>query len=82
MELNQHVTCELVDRDGLVDALHIFLTAAGIEAMFEGFYEEETQKDKQERFELRTRWVLPIASFLFSPAALVLSLLNHFYRKR
>lgn len=83
LEFNHHVSCTLAEPDGFPDGpLRIYRLDAGTEAMLDGFYEKENQKDNLERFELRTRWVLPIASFIFSLAALVLSLLNHFYPKK
>jgi len=83
LEFHEHVSCAPLERDGPMDApLQIYRTPVGTEAMFDGFYEKETQRDNLERFELRTRWILPIVSFLFSLAALILSFLNHFYPKK
>ena len=79
LEFNQHVSCTLTEPDGFSDApLRIYCLDDGTEAMLDGFYLRENHKDNLERFELRTRWVLLIASCIFSFAALVLSVLNHF----
>ncbi len=76
---NRHVISR-PDRDGPLDKEEqLFRTAAGMEAVHEGFYDKENQKDSLERFEMRTRWVLPILSILISIVALVISIMNRYY---
>ena len=79
---NKHVISRSDPNGPLDEEEQLFRTTAGIEAVHEGFYDKENQKDRLEQFEMRTRWVLPIVSILISLVALVISILNRYYPGR
>jgi lipopolysaccharide export LptBFGC system permease protein LptF len=83
LEFNKHILLSYPEEQlPEFDDPFVSTTHSGMEAHYEGYYYKENQKDSIETFELRTRWILPIASIAFSLAALAMSILNYYHPRK
>ena len=60
----------------------LFLTHSGKDAFLDDHYRKENQKDYLETFKLKYDLIFPLASFLFSLLAIIISLLSYLHQKK